>query len=344
MFTWLAVIFTITLIAGLLMAFSVWRKWRLLDPLNPVPSSPKLFIIGLILVAIGIVGLGVVYLKPEVFKPVKEKEQPPAPKPFSILTTSPADGATVPRNAIIQIFFNRSVKPTDAFIRVTAKGGEGDTLPPPGSVVIVNEPEGGDSEAKSTMIFRTLLPCGEAVKNENCFEESKEYVVELDGKRIHTLKGDETLDCGSEGICRFSFTSGKEIDKSVPKVKFADNLLLPASKDAKVYVSSEDDAGVAYTRFTLDKMQSKSKYLGLATGALDGKIPIAVDLSDIIAPSHHFITAEVFDIAGHRQEATTVVGIYQNHCFNNEQDANEIGKDCGGPDCEACQAKKEEKK
>ena len=330
-------IFIIVAIIGLALAFLGWRKWRVVDPLNTAPRTPIILIIGLVMLAVGTVGVGVIFLKQGVFIPGGEWPEAQAPKPFSIIATSPADGATVSRNAIIQIFFNRPVKQTDAFVRVSLKGEQGEVQPIPGSVVILNEPEGGNSEIKSIMVFRALLPCGEAAKKENCFEEEKEYEVELQGNKIHTLKGDETLSCSGSSLCKFTFITGKDIDKAEPKVKFAEDLLLPASKDASVYLSAEDDFGIAYTRLTLDKMQSKSKYLGVVAGSLDDKRPIAVDVADIAAPSHHFITAESYDIAGRRSEVSSVVGIYQSRCFNKTQDEKEIGIDCGGPDCPACE-------
>ncbi|KKU47720.1 hypothetical protein A3H10_03700 [Candidatus Uhrbacteria bacterium RIFCSPLOWO2_12_FULL_46_10] len=338
------IIFFLVIVVGLVLTFLGWRKWRTIDSLNPVPSSPKLFIIGLVLMVIGVVGVGIILLKKGVFIPEgKRTPKVEAPKPFSVIASSPADGVTAPRNAIVQIFFNRAVNPADVFIRVSRKDSESALQPVPGSIVVVNEPDGGSSEVKSSMVWRTLLPCGEAAKRENCLEESKQYVVELEGKRIYSLKGDETLNCGDKGICTFTFATTKEIDKSAPKVKFSDNLSLPASKEAKVFLSAEDDSGVAYSRLTLDHMQSKSKYLGLAIGASSQQKPITIDVADITTPSHHFITAEVFDIAGYRQEVTTVAGFYQNHCFNEKQDESEVGEDCGGPDCEACQAPREEK-
>lgn len=337
MTTLAAIISVIIAAAGLAVVFWGWHKWRTVDQLTLASSSPKWLIIGLVLIVIGAVGVGTVFLRQGVFVPEgKRVPEAEAPKPFSVIAASPADGAIAPRNAIVQIFFNRGVNPTDVFIRVSSKNSENALQPVPGSIVVVNEPDGGSSEVKSSMIFRTLLPCGEAVKQSNCFEESKEYIVELDGKKIHSLKGDETLNCGGGGICRFAFTTTKGIDKLVPKIKFADNLLLPASREAKVFLSVEDDSSVAYTRLTLDDMQSQSKYLGLAVDSLDGQKPVIVDVSDITTPSHHFITAEVFDIAGYRQEVTTVAGIYQNHCFNKKQDESEVGEDCGGVDCAAC--------
>ena len=328
-------IFIIVAIIGLALAFLGWRKWRVVDPLNTAPRTPIILIIGLVMLAVGTVGVGVIFLKQGVFNPGGEWPEAQAPKPFSIIATSPADGATAPRNSVVFILFNRHVKSTDIFINVTAKGENDESHPIPGSAFVIDEPSGGRGEVKSTIVFSPLFPCSEDRAEGNCFEESKVYTVSLRGEKIHTADESETLKC-SEHPCEFSFTADKEIFSNKIKVFYGEDLNLPASVDAPMRMTVENGEGIVFTRITLDYSQSNPRYLGTVIGYPSEEHPLSVDLSGVLVPSAHFISAEIYDKAGGRTLNQGIAGIFANHCFNKEMDENEISEDCGGPDCSAC--------
>lgn len=346
MFTSSVIILSIIILAGLALALLGWRQRRVVDPLNPVPSSPKILIIGLVLIVIGVAGIGTVFLKQGKFFP-PTGEKPPGvkrPEQFSVIATSPQNGATVPRNAVAQVFLNRAVRPTDAIrLRVLAVEKDGSTKSIPSSLNVMNDPMESQNPNSGIMVMRPLFSCEGKEKDQPCFEANTKYKVELDAGNIRDLKDTETLSCSSARPCSFEFTTNDKIDIKPPEVSLPINLNLPVSDNAPVNFKVSDDNGLAYVRLTMDKHQSAPRSLGIFTGPFDEKEPLIIDTRGYAIPSRHFFTVEAYDAFGHRTEATSVVAFYESHCFNNKQDVGETEVDCGGRDCIPCQKKEERK-
>lgn len=347
MFAAIIIIFSTIILLGLTLALLGWQKRRVVDPWNPVPSWPKLLTIGLALIVIGLVGLGIFFLKRQVFLPPVEK--PPEvkrPEPFSVIATNPQNGATVARNAVVQVFFNRAVRPTDALrLRVVAiqEQDAGEPVPMPSSVYAANEPLGSTVPTSGSFILNPLESCGEKFKNQPCFAANKKYRVELDAGNIRDFKDTETLSCSSSRPCSFEFTTNDKIDTKAPAITMPLTLDLPVSERAAIDFKTADESGISYIRMAIDPRQSAPRPLGVFPGPFEDKISLTINTSGFIIPSRHFLTIEAYDAAGNHAEATSVITFYENHCFNKEQDSGETGPDCGGRDCAICQEKKEEK-
>ena len=342
MFTSAVIILSIIILAGFALALWGWRQRRVVDPLNPVPSSPKILIVGLVLIVIGVAGIGMVFLKQEKFFPPTGKKPPEVrrPEPFSVIAASPQNGATVPRNAVVQIFFNRAVRPTDAVrMKIMAVGEGGAAESVPSSIYAANEPLENAVPASGSFVLHSLASCGGKLKDKPCFAANKKYRVELDGGNIRDWQDKETLVCSSARPCSFEFTTSDKIDTKPPEVSLPVNLNLPVSDKTSVNFKVGDDNGLAYVRLTMDKHQSAPRPLGVFTAPFDDNSPFLVDTSGYTVPSRHVFTVEAYDAFGNRTEATSVAAFYESHCFNGQQDAGEADVDCGGRDCLPCQKK-----
>ncbi|MBI2484843.1 VWA domain-containing protein [Candidatus Uhrbacteria bacterium] len=237
---------------------------------------------------------------------------------------------SVPRNAEIQILFNRNL-PTSAsalapYITVTPVGGDAIST---------------DLSASGRVL--TVLPDASCPSSsERCFEPATSYEVRV-SEGLRSADGVE-IACSLAAPCSFGFTTTDAIDTTGPTVTITD-----PSSGAPVYegyplslqASLTDDSGVGVTTFTVDNTAVDSA--GPASCAGDGPVSCLASGSwtpgNLTPASTHAIRAVAADCAGNQTTSSSVpVTALAPHCTDTIQNEDEAAIDCGGEDCLSCDA------
>ena len=183
---------------------------------------------------------------------------------------------------------------------------------------------------------RPTAPCPAPNTSQSCFDAQSNFTVELYGGLQGT--NDVLLSCGFTGcpVTR-SFSTGDLVDVLPPNVVITTPLSgsdVSVDGFVDVEVTVVDDAGVGLVEATVD---------GTAIGTdapVGNETTFAARLvwgtTGLEVGTTHTIDALGTDIAGYSASADDViVSVIPAYCFNNVQDGDETGIDCGGS-CGAC--------
>ncbi|MBD3281832.1 hypothetical protein GF391_03740, partial [Candidatus Uhrbacteria bacterium] len=241
---------------------------------------------------------------------------------FRIMAKSP-EGSVGNADLVIRILFNRDIDETtlDAF-----------TISPQVSGVWEVDP----SNSKR-VIFTPSDPCPGAPQK-TCFAFDAQYEVSVttDLRSTNNLQ----LRCGGfYPDCTFSFTSGNTVDNQSPDVDIL-NLYngksVPINTAVEVLARASDDIGVSgmeweeggQTFHSDGPLQSPSPQTFESSGFWDtvGKTP----------KQSYTITVSGTDLDTNTGSESVDIVVLAEHCFDNLQNQDETGVDCGGADCLAC--------
>lgn len=198
---------------------------------------------------------------------------------------------------------------------------------------------------KNMAIFTPAGSCAPSAGND-CFKPEADYnLVFKNAAGVKTLdKNPElTLDCQYKAGCgTVSFKTGLGVDRLPPTVSITyptSNSLLQPGTEIPVQLHYSDDNGVQNLALSYAKGTSSSTLI--SSLSLSGCTQIA-DVTmqwptSGIAPATYTLSAVATDWSGQQGAASQDVTLRPAHCFNNVQDADESGIDCGGSSCGACQ-------
>jgi len=251
---------------------------------------------------------------------------------FKINSISP-QGEIPIRNVIVRIVFNRNVDPETVTIQgnVTVKKTSDNSLV-----------DGTLTTSGTVVQFEPNTACPAPNADRKCFEGDTEFVVEVANgpSGVKSIEGKE-LTCGLGGAyCEAYFRTGNLVDVAPPEITITSPYNgEQVSADAFIPIEAHvtDDGGVAMIEFYVD-----NNLVGVdaPAGTPSPTIYDALfnwDTTGLTLGSTHSLKAKAYDIDNNNKESNTVnVLIRAAHCFNQTQDADETGKDCGGADCGAC--------
>lgn len=333
MFWWPAIVGVIIVILGVIL-FGVGLRRPLNAPLaNPDRRRSVYIILGIVLIIAG--GVGLILVLRRGARPPVGIPPPTEPPPFSISAIRPTADAIAPRNSVVQVFFNRAVRTSDLFINLVELTSDGNEVPVPSSVIAVNEEATSDGILLGRLVLRPITACEDKSVVVGCLAAEARYRVTVAGSKVHDLTGSETLRCDEKYPCTFTFSTNNIIDTTAPGLELPKALVLPARAGATIATKVSDQYGIAAVRLTIGRDPHTKSSLGFFPFDA-GQTLLTVDTSKFSVPSHMWLVAEVFDVAGNRTVAERLVAFRASHCFNGERDENETGRDCGGPDCEVC--------
>jgi cysteine-rich repeat protein len=234
----------------------------------------------------------------------------------------PYDGATgTARNIMARVYFNRTIDAGSVEV-----GDFSFTRLPDSSAVSFDFDVNG-----SRIDIHPLVAC-EVEGVEYCLDSIIEYRVEVVVGSITSVDGKDLI-CISG--CSTTFTTSDYIDLLAPTVSLIDpheNDTFPVTAVVDILAQADDDSGVvAAMTFFADNVEV------LPTGSdgaepWEGSYAIAgYDEGDRIEMK---ATAE--DLSGNvGSSGDTTIRILPDHCFNQTQDEDETGIDCGGS-CGGC--------
>ncbi|MCK4968589.1 MAG: TrbC/VirB2 family protein, partial [Candidatus Aenigmarchaeota archaeon] len=161
----------------------------------------------------------------------------------------------------------------------------------------------------------------------------------------------------STDCCQASFTTGEFIDTEDPTVEIAGVdpsqlsggiYYVPENSLISINAIAQDDSGVSsialYNRQEGDNYDFESlphSYIlpieGDSSRQLSGSFIIDTPILAEISVINSYYLAQTVDSADHYASSNEVeLALLPAHCFNDTQDADEEGEDCGGADCLSC--------
>src|SRR3989338_3895074 len=238
---------------------------------------------------------------------------------------------TVPRNAVIQVAFNRNVVTNAEYLTsfITVQTVPASPTPVPVSV----------SGRGQVVTIAPTTPCPDG--DATCFEEGTNYVVQI-SEGFESASPSVEIECSVTAPCSFEFKTTGVVDFAAPVVTLNE----PDTGDP-VYAQTAlvlqativDNSGVGITVFEVDGSPADS-------ASPEGCDPVIASCvangewtpGNLVPGSGHSIVAVGSDCAGNTAESAPVVVIaYGGFCANGIWDENlgEEDVDCGG-DCPAC--------
>ena len=255
-------------------------------------------------------------------------------KTFSVTSITPT-GAIPNYDVTVHILFSQTPQIASVNENVTLRKS-GETTPVPVNIVILDK--------------HVLLSAKEECGGENvpsgktgCLNKNTKYVVEIgSGKTgVKSKEGSKQLKCGLGSSCSATFTTGDQLDNSVPNIDITtpdSGAQVPQASSVPIEAIVGDTLGVAMTVFTVD-----GEVVEVVPVGLSEKLPKIVgtnawDTSNLSLGSTHTITATAYDFGGNKTKSQPItVKVAPAHCFDGEQTegTDEIGVDCS-PSNGAC--------
>ena len=241
---------------------------------------------------------------------------------FRIMAKSP-EGSVGNADLVIRVLFNRDVdgNTLDAF-----------SLSPQVSGSWVVDP----TNAKR-VIFTPTDPCPGAPQK-GCFAFDTQYTVTISTNLRSTAN--QQLRCGGfYPNCTFTFTAGNKIDTQSPVVTIM-NLYngksVPVNSAVEVLARAVDDIGISGMDF-----EEGGQIFG-SEGPSAVPSPTIFESSgfwDTVGKTlkqTYTITVSASDLDTNTGKSSVDVVVLDQHCFDNIQNNDETGIDCGGVDCLSC--------
>ncbi len=247
---------------------------------------------------------------------------------FVVRSISPSGSLPI-RNVTVRVVFNRNVDLA--------------SLEAPGNFTVKKSADqslvdGLISVSDNVAEFSPVALCPPPNDDKKCFEENTEYIVELTTE-VRSSDGRALVCGGLAPSCQTSFTTGSLVDVRGPEVEITQpDSGQSVSADAVVEVGGRatDDAGISYLEFMVDGNRFATDSPTGSPREFSGKADW--DTTGITLGSRHTLAVKAYDVDANSATSSGVeVVVRAAHCFNNLQDADETGRDCGGADCGACQ-------
>ncbi len=241
---------------------------------------------------------------------------------FRVMAKSP-EGSVGNANLIIRVLFNREVDDAtlDAFSIAPQVSGSWQV----------------DPGNPKRVIFTPTDPCPGAPQK-TCFAFDTQYQVSIttDLRSI----ANQQLRCGGfYPSCDFTFTSGDTVDSQAPDINIL-NLYngksVPVDTAVEVLARAKDDIGVSGMEW------EEGGQLFHSDGPLSSPSPQTFESSgfwDTVGKTpkqSYTINVLGTDLDTNTGSASVDVVVLAEHCFDNLQNYDETGMDCGGADCLAC--------
>jgi len=186
--------------------------------------------------------------------------------------------------------------------------------------------------------FHASNPCPGFPNKNTCFIYDTSYKVTVPDTFKSANK--EVIHCGGLYPCTFTFKSGHDVDAQAPNVNI--NTLWEGksvSVDWAVDVTAQatDDNGISVMQwFEADQLFAPDGTEAPPGPTTDFTATRYWDTTGLPLKSTHQITVKSTDLDDNVGFKSVNVTILAAHCFNDKQDIDESGKDCGGKDCLAC--------
>lgn len=243
---------------------------------------------------------------------------------FYLLGIEPAGSVPI-RNVEVRFLFSQDVAAAQVNERVRVTKASGETVA--GRFVV----EG----ALATFVPAQACPSPQA--DRFCFDANTEYVAKVDGT-MRSASG-QSIACGGLGaVCEGRFRTGDRIDASGPSVSLLqpyEGQSVSQNRSIELIGSASDENGVSLIQFSVD-----GRIVGRATPA-ERVTPASFEGRALwntagVSLGAHRLQAFASDIDSNSASSSQVsVMVRAESCFNDVQDGDETGPDCGGG-CGAC--------
>ncbi|MBU2509677.1 Ig-like domain-containing protein, partial [Patescibacteria group bacterium] len=250
---------------------------------------------------------------------------------FQVKSITPQGDVSI-RNVQVKLLFSRPVDENTA-TAIVITNGDNTTV---GGTLAVNE---------SLVTFTPSDPCPEPNQDLKCFDGDSDYTVSVQDTLRSTQN--QAIVCGGfSPSCTANFHTGNLVDTRDPMVNMnapIDGQGVPADELVALMAQAEDDSGVAYVEF-LDGVELVDQ-----SAPNEEQTPLSFlaeglwDTAGAELQSVHQLFAKAYDIDDHEKQSSAVsVIVRPPSCFNEVQDGEETGIDCGGTPntsgyCGACE-------
>jgi len=247
---------------------------------------------------------------------------PPDYDVFVVESFGCADGefALTNMNVVVSILFSQNVNQDsiDGGIQIREFGGD--------------QVDGTYTTGYHSVTFVPDSECPDD-PGEYCFDPGATYTITIGGTLIST--GGDIIECGQGAGCNSSFTVGSLVDLDSPTAEMIspeDGEPLEVYLDHLLQALAIDDGGINNVFFFVDgDEEDNTDFEVLGLDDVYAGVWNSPDLGS------HTLYAQAFDCAGnYGQSALVNVDVQPLHCFNELQDEDETGEDCGGADCGLC--------
>ena len=274
---------------------------------------------------------------------------------FSISSTVPRNLDTeVIRNAIIKIFFNRTIANTvsQAILDNNLKVEKIATIDPATKAETASDPAliagvVSITSDRAEINFKSSAACGDEKNTPNCLDQWSKFRVTVNGLSGIISVNNQSLNCALGSNCQFVFSTSNIIDTSGPKAGIIpaqicqDDGTLASIPNANLINGwAKDDIGVADIKFCSEKpggvencFANSVKAGGLGQTYLSSSYKY--DTKDYQIGDNYIFRVKASDLANKIDKAEFSAKIRAGHCCNGVKDSNETDIDCGGQ-CGAC--------
>ncbi len=243
---------------------------------------------------------------------------------FYLLGIEPAGSVPI-RNVEVRFLFSQDVAAAQVNERVRVTKANGEVVA--GRFVV----EG------SLATFTPAQACPAPQASRFCFDANTDYIAKVDGT-MRSATG-QAIACGALGaVCEGRFRTGELVDVAGPTVTLLqpyDGQSVPQNRSVELIGSASDENGVSLLQFSVD-----GRVVGRATPG-ERETPLSFEGRALwnttgVSLGAHRVQALSSDIDSNTASSTLVsVMVRSESCFNDVQDADETGIDCGGG-CGAC--------
>ncbi|MBI2459055.1 MAG: IPT/TIG domain-containing protein [Parcubacteria group bacterium] len=281
---------------------------------------------------------------------------PPGGDFFNIRSTIPRNLDTgVIRNAIIKVFFNKTIGDTvnQAILDNNFKVEKIAVIDPATEAETDFGPElvagmVGLAPNREEINFKSGAACGNEANTPNCLPEWSKFRVTVNGASGLVSVNGQSLNCSLGANCQFVFSTSNVIDASGPRSGILsaqicrdDGALASIPNANLVNGWARDDIGVADLRFcSLKQGETENCFPdSVKTGGLSQTYlshSYKYDTSSYQVGDNYIFRVKASDAAAQIGNAEFTTTIRAGHCCNGVKDSNETDVDCGG-ECGACE-------
>ncbi len=249
-----------------------------------------------------------------------------------ILTEALPFGIAPIQNVQVQLLFNQPVDRTGVEEQIT----------------ILRQSDGQEITGEWNVdgLFASFKPnqtCAAPNTNLACFDANTIFEVHIN-LALRSEDGDR-FKCSLETTaqdCLFTFTTSDQIDTQAPTVDLTlpyDQTGVPFDSSVLIEALAKDTTAIGTIHFFADNERIGVASISSGNAFTEFRGASNWDTSGLAQSSNHTIQAIAYDLAGLSGSSTTrSIEILPIACFDEAQNENEEGIDCGGPDCRQCEA------
>lgn len=251
---------------------------------------------------------------------------------FKVSSISPTGTLSI-RNVQVKLYFNKNVDPASISSSsiLVSEGQTGQTV------------NGTFNTNGSEVTFTPSDACPAPNTNLKCFKGNTQYkiIISTSGSIVRSDQNQQ-ISCAFGGVCSAIFTTGSLVDTQKPTVAVIDPAnggSVSENSNVKLQAQADDDTGISSVSFQVDNSQNGvTPQFDAPQSTVKKYIAQSVwNTKGLALLSTHKIKATAKDIDSNSMDSSEIeVTIRAAHCFNKQQDKDEIGVDCGGKDCGAC--------